>query len=180
MIFTARPSAGHVHLAACFQCRFARRARKPNPVPAVLPAVIERRPHIQERPEPRPGGYDLKIYGPRGGAVPRLTSLIIDEGYNPPFLDPGSPLPMEPIEDQDPKPWKVLRSRNGNLPVYTRYRYGGTEVTTLVTHFFGDIESMKKELMMVCEAPCRLRPGKLEVRGLHKWKIKEWLLSLGM
>lgn len=94
----------------------------------------------QERPEPRPGGYDLKIYGPRGGAVPRLTSLIIDEahqrvqchgeqlvalwfccqGYNPPFLDPGSPLPMEPIEDQDPKPWKVLRSRNGNLPVYTR------------------------------------------------------------
>lgn len=113
MIFTGRPSAGHVHLAACFQCRFARRTRKPNPVPAVLPAVIERRPHIQdgehffflpffdvskwqtmsqyackhpglskqERPEPRPGGYDLKIYGPRGGAVPRLTSLIIDEAH---------------------------------------------------------------------------------------------------
>lgn len=35
----------------------------------------------QERPEPRPGGYDLKIYGPRGGAVPRLTSLIIDEAH---------------------------------------------------------------------------------------------------
>lgn len=111
MIFTVRPRAGHVHLAACFQCRFARRTRKPNPVPAVLPAVIERRPHIQdgdhvffllfwcfqwqiisqyackhrlskqERPEPRPGGYDLKIYGPRGGAVPRLTSLIIDEAH---------------------------------------------------------------------------------------------------
>ena len=48
MIFTGRPSAGHVHLAACFQCRFARRTRKPNPVPAALPAVIERRPHIQD------------------------------------------------------------------------------------------------------------------------------------
>lgn len=47
MIFTVRPRAGHVHLAA-FQCRFARRTRKPNLVPAVLPAVIEKRPHIQD------------------------------------------------------------------------------------------------------------------------------------
>ena len=38
-------------------------------------------PSKQERPEPRPGGYDLKIYGPRGGAVPRLTSLIMDEAH---------------------------------------------------------------------------------------------------
>lgn len=135
----------------------------------------------EQPPKPRPGGYDLKIYGPRGGAIPRLNALILDEGgYNPPFLDPGALPPAEPIEPDAPKAWKVLRSRNGNLPVYTRYRYGGTEVTTLVTHFYGDIDSMRKDLMMVCEAPCRIRPGKLEVRGLHKWKIKEWLLSLGM
>ena len=42
------------------------------------------------------------------------------------------------------------------VPVWTldldqlqRYRYGGTEVTTLVTHFYGDIDSMRKDLMMV-------------------------------
>ena len=29
-----------------------------------------------------------------------------------------------------------------------RYRYGGTEVTTLVLHIFGEIDAMRKDLMM--------------------------------
>eukprot|EP00913_Durusdinium_trenchii_P011088 g10410.t1 len=107
----------------------------------------------------------------------------MDEGwmhYKPPYLDPSSPLRVEPLEPGSTRPWKVLRSQNGELPVYSRYRYAGKEVTTIVTHIFGDIEAIRKELMSVCESPCRERPGKLEVRGYHKWKIKEWLLSLGM
>merc|ERR1712196_212114 len=97
------------------------------------------------------------------------------------FDDPGSPPMGTPIEGEaPPKRWKVLRTHNGNLPVYTRIRYGGLEVTTLVQHFFGDVETMRKELMNVCESPVRVRAGKLEVRGLHSWKIKEWLVSLGM
>ncbi|CAK9058076.1 unnamed protein product [Durusdinium trenchii] len=100
--------------------------------------------------------------------------------YKPPYLDPSSPLRVEPLEPGSTRPWKVLRSQNGELPVYSRYRYAGKEVTTIVTHIFGDIEAIRKELMSVCESPCRERPGKLEVRGYHKWKIKEWLLSLGM
>ncbi|CAJ1354524.1 unnamed protein product [Effrenium voratum] len=100
--------------------------------------------------------------------------------YAPAFLDPNSPVPNEPLEPTEPKPWKVLRTQNGNLPVYTRYSHAGAEVSTLVKHVYGDIAAMRKELMMVTEAPCRVRPGKLEVRGLHRWKLKEWLMSLGM
>eukprot|EP00931_Biecheleriopsis_adriatica_P112802 TRINITY_DN87576_c0_g1_i1.p1 TRINITY_DN87576_c0_g1~~TRINITY_DN87576_c0_g1_i1.p1 ORF type:complete len:194 (-),score=20.70 TRINITY_DN87576_c0_g1_i1:16-597(-) len=175
---------------------FARRSLRPAPVPAVVklgeeapaggtPALTGDRDWSSgfPRPGPRRGGFNLKIQGPRGGAIPRLGRLITPgEGVNhSPFDDPSSPLPHAPIEpDQPPKPWKVLRSHNGNIPVYTRYRGGGTEITTLVRHFFGDAEAMRKDLMQVCEAPVRLRAGKLEVRGLHKWKIKEWLMSLGM
>mmetsp|Transcript_63802 Transcript_63802/g.103347 ORF Transcript_63802/g.103347 Transcript_63802/m.103347 type:complete len:202 (+) Transcript_63802:39-644(+) len=187
-----------VRTGLCLRCRgFALRSLRPPPVPAVLtlrtdagaPSGGARQEPARDwssgfpRPAPRQGGFDLKIRGPRGGAIPRLGSLIQPgEGANhSPFDDPGSPLPHAPIEpDRQPPPWKILRSHNGNIPVYTRYRHGGTEVTTLVRHFFGDVENMRKQLMQVCESPVRMRAGKLEVRGLHKWKIKEWLMSLGM
>ena len=55
--------------------------------------------------------------------IPMLRIHCIEPwqgGYNPPFLDPGALPPAEPIEPDAPKAWKVLRSRNGNLPVYTR------------------------------------------------------------
>lgn len=79
----------------------------------------------------------MKIRGQVGGAVPRLNALIVEEegletapetcletpreAFKPGYLDPNTPIPHEPIEaDQPVKPWKVLRTRNGNLPVYTR------------------------------------------------------------
>lgn len=175
-------------------CRsFGRRSVRPLPVPAVvtLDAAAEQKTKEATgdwsqgfpRPAPKRGGFALKIRGPQGGAVPRLGALILPgEGANhSPFDDPSAALPHEPLEpDRPPRSWKVLRSHNGEIPVYTRYRHGGTEITTLVRHFFGDIECMRKELSQVCEAPVRIRAGKLEVRGLHKWKIKEWLTSLGM
>lgn len=30
-----------------------------------------------------------------------------------------------------------------------------------------------------CEAPARVRTGSIEIKGLHSWKLKEWLTSLG-
>ena len=118
---------------------------------------------LREGPQaPRPGGYEVKVRSQLGGTVPRLNHLIVEEAFKPGYLDPNTPIPYEPIEEDEPlKPWKVLRTRNGNLPVYTRremarneildssrYRYGGTEVTTLVLHIFGEIDAMRKDLMM--------------------------------
>ncbi|CAE7601980.1 unnamed protein product [Symbiodinium microadriaticum] len=147
-------------------CRaFARRNMRPQPVPLVVsvedvapggkPAMTRRDPQRDwsqgyPPPKPRKGGFDMKIRSPVGGAVPRLNSLLVpgEGSINSPYDDPNSPLPFEPIEkDQPMKPWKVLRSHNGNLPVYTRYRKAGSEVLTVVQHFFGDIEAMRKELM---------------------------------
>ncbi|CBZ55876.1 conserved hypothetical protein [Neospora caninum Liverpool] len=76
-------------------------------------------------------------------------------------------------------PFKVVRTPSGNLPVYSRVRKHGTEVTTIVRHAFGDITAMKKDLVAICEAPVRERLGTLEVKGLHVLKIKQWLRSLG-
>mmetsp|Transcript_123334 Transcript_123334/g.217401 ORF Transcript_123334/g.217401 Transcript_123334/m.217401 type:complete len:128 (-) Transcript_123334:16-399(-) len=121
--------------------------------------------------------------GRPGGVTPRLQNLRAP-GHDPnhsPFEDPNAPPAGIPIEEDRPRPpWKVLRTHNGNLPVYDRFRRHGAIVTTYVRHFYGDAEHMRKELMMLCESPVRLRSGCFEVRGLHTWKIKEWLVSLGM
>ncbi|EPT24825.1 large subunit ribosomal protein IMG2 [Toxoplasma gondii ME49] len=82
-------------------------------------------------------------------------------------------------KDTSHVPYKVVRTPSGNLPVYSRVRKHGTEVTTIVRHAFGDITAMKKDLVAICEAPVRERLGTLEVKGLHVLKIKQWLRSLG-
>jgi len=170
---------------------FARRARaQPEALPLALTPEAGNIDGTREwdrgepLPPPRPGGYQLpRVFEPRGGAIPRLGSLRVpyQDGTFSPFEDPGAPPAGEPMEpDRSPPPWKVLRSHNGNLPIYLRFKRGGSEVSTLLLHFFGDIEHMRKELARVCESPVRVRSGKFEVRGMHTWKIKEWLTSLGM
>mmetsp|Transcript_128352 Transcript_128352/g.411353 ORF Transcript_128352/g.411353 Transcript_128352/m.411353 type:complete len:214 (+) Transcript_128352:100-741(+) len=184
------PSAVAAAAAVSSQRRFF--ARRSGRLPPVVPVALQlvgvptdtsmfQGPPM---PAPRQGGYPLpRVHQPRGGAMPRLASLRLPGigGCHSPFEDPGAPPAGEPLEpERPPPPWKVLRTHNGNLPVYTRIRYGGSDASTQVRHFFGDIENMKKELASLCESPVRTRPGRFEVRGLHTWKIKEWLVSLGM
>jgi len=75
--------------------------------------------------------------------------------------------------------FRINRTINGNLPIYERFRRGGCEAMTVIRLIEGDVDQLRKKLMMVCEAPCRVRTGCVELRGLHTWKIKEWLTSLG-
>mmetsp|Transcript_64828 Transcript_64828/g.193182 ORF Transcript_64828/g.193182 Transcript_64828/m.193182 type:complete len:224 (-) Transcript_64828:100-771(-) len=207
---TSKAIAGPWALGAAADCKrhFARRRQhQERPVPVMMPmdappahAQASTRTHSdpsrdwsQGPPEPRPrvGGFRktyrdgenvIKPWAHRG-AVPRLGRLWVPgEGQtHSPFDDPCAPPAGEPLEPERPAPpWKVLRTHNGNLPVYLRVSYQGAVVTTMVSHFFGDVEHMRKELMKVCEAPVRLRASRFEIRGLHTWKIKEWLVSLGM
>mmetsp|Transcript_41805 Transcript_41805/g.116584 ORF Transcript_41805/g.116584 Transcript_41805/m.116584 type:complete len:206 (-) Transcript_41805:75-692(-) len=176
---------------------FARRVQhRDRPVPVAMPleqAPDPSRDWSQGRPPlpARVGGYPQRGEKRRAGgstwvhrgAVPRLQHLWVPgEGQNhSPFDDPNTPPAGVPLEPERPAPpWKVLRTHNGNLPVYLRVSYQGAVVTTLVAHFYGDVEHMRKELMRICEAPVRIRCSKFEIRGLHTWKIKEWLTSLGM
>ena len=77
-------------------------------------------------------------------------------------------------------PYKVLRTRNGELPVYRFYRSAGKQINTVVRHISGDFDRLRKELSSICEAPVRVHIGSLEVKGLHTWKIKEYLESNGL
>mmetsp|Transcript_56132 Transcript_56132/g.119513 ORF Transcript_56132/g.119513 Transcript_56132/m.119513 type:complete len:203 (-) Transcript_56132:43-651(-) len=165
-----------------------RRYKRPTPLPVTLKFVGAPTARDLDSgaplPAPRVGGYEQpQAWQPQGGAIPRTHSLKMpgEGGVHSPFEDPGAPpagTPMEP--DKQSPPWKVLRTHNGNLPVYLKVKFGGAEAFTQVRHVFGDIEHMRKALAMVCEAPVRVRSGVFEVRGLHEWKIKEWLTALGM
>eukprot|EP00921_Rhytidocystis_pertsovi_P025016 GHVQ01040358.1.p1 GENE.GHVQ01040358.1~~GHVQ01040358.1.p1 ORF type:complete len:262 (-),score=32.46 GHVQ01040358.1:1865-2650(-) len=82
-------------------------------------------------------------------------------------------------KSSDNVPFKISRTPSGNLPVYSKIRRRGTDVSTEIRHIFGDISALRKDLMIVCEAPVRERIGCLEIKGLHVRKIKGWLQHLG-
>ena len=73
----------------------------------------------------------------------------------------------------------VRRTRNKELPVYKKFRSEGRQINTVVRLIEGDYLALRKELAAVCEAPVRVHIGSLEVKGVHTWKIKEYLESKG-
>jgi large subunit ribosomal protein L49 len=74
----------------------------------------------------------------------------------------------------------VLRTVNGELPVYKVYKGNGKIVNTVVKNIRGDLDAIRKELAMVCESPVKLHMGSVEIRGIHTWKVKEYLESIGV
>lgn len=77
-------------------------------------------------------------------------------------------------------PYTILRTANGELPVYKVYKAQGKIVNTVVKHVRGDIDSLRKDLAKVCESPVKLHMGSVEIRGIHTWKVKEYLESIGI
>jgi large subunit ribosomal protein L49 len=77
-------------------------------------------------------------------------------------------------------PFTVLRTINGELPVYKIYKGNGKIVNTVVKNVRGDLDRIRKELAMVCESPVKLHMGSVEIRGIHTWKVKEYLESIGI
>lgn len=78
-------------------------------------------------------------------------------------------------------PFRVTRTEVGKqLPVYTDYRNGRTRVLTLVRRVEGDQDALAGELHKVCEgAPVETRLGRIEVKGYHRQRVKEYLAGLG-
>ena len=77
-------------------------------------------------------------------------------------------------------PYTVSRTVNGELPVYKVFKGNGTIVNTIVRNVQGDMDTLRKDLSNVCESPVKVHMGSLEVRGIHTWKIKEYLESIGI
>ena len=75
--------------------------------------------------------------------------------------------------------YAVLRTANRQLPVYKKFRSEGRQINTVVRLIQGDYLRLRKELAEICEAPVRVHVGTLEVKGIHTWKIKEYLEAQG-
>jgi|LauGreDrversion4_2_1035121.scaffolds.fasta_scaffold39073_7 large subunit ribosomal protein L49 len=76
--------------------------------------------------------------------------------------------------------FSVLRTSNGQFPVYKVYKNNGKIVNTVVKHVRGDLNECRKALANICESPVKIHMGSLEVRGIHTWKVKEFLESVGL
>ena len=85
-----------------------------------------------------------------------------------------------PIGVQEEIPFEVKRTINGNLPIYTKYKHGGSQKLTVIRHLFGDIDVFKQELSkIVSNNDIFEKNGYVQVKGIHKEKIDLWLRRLG-
>uniref|UniRef100_A0A6B2LU29 Large ribosomal subunit protein mL49 n=1 Tax=Arcella intermedia TaxID=1963864 RepID=A0A6B2LU29_9EUKA len=77
-------------------------------------------------------------------------------------------------------PFKISRTPSSNLPVYSEFRNGRTRVRTILRKFEGNVEELSQELSAVLGGKEVYHyTGRLEVDGMHREKIKDWLLRLG-
>ena len=57
------------------------------------------------------------------------------------MLPPGEPLPF-----------RVHRSRMGNLPIYSDTRSGGSKVVTVLRKYQGDVDALSHAVSRLCES----------------------------
>ena len=67
----------------------------------------------------------------------------------------------------------------GNLPVYSDVRHFRQNKVTIVRKFAGDRHALASEIERVTGSPVKHYNGRLEVRGMHTQKLKQWLEGLG-
>lgn len=79
----------------------------------------------------------------------------------------------------------VVRSQNGNLPVYTDLRNGGTNKRTILRKYTGDVNALRSALRVELkqqtgkELEVFMYHGRMEVRGHHQELLRNWLTRLG-
>lgn len=98
-------------------------------------------------------------------------------GIKVPFAreQPDEP-PLPP--DEEP-PFRVYRSKMGNLPVYSDTRSGGSKVVTILRKFQGDVDSLSRSVSRLCKNDVQQFHGRIEVKGKHAGTLKKWLADLG-
>ncbi|CAK64145.1 unnamed protein product (macronuclear) [Paramecium tetraurelia] len=96
----------------------------------------------------------------------------------------------EPLQykTREESPFRVLRSQNGNLPVYKKYFARSEVPRTVVRHIEGDVNEFIKELRKVCSNADVIEKvqdetldqvGRVEVNGSHTISVRKWLTQIG-
>lgn len=79
----------------------------------------------------------------------------------------------------------VVRSQNGNLPVYTDLRNGRTNKRTILRKYTGDVNALRAALRAELKEQTGkdmevfMYHGRMEVRGHHQEILRNWLTRLG-
>lgn len=81
-------------------------------------------------------------------------------------------------------PFRVDRSCNRNLPVYTDYKNGRTRILTIIKKIDGDIHAMEEMLrrhlnIKTLRTRVDSLTGSITLHGNHRDQVKTWLRALG-
>jgi large subunit ribosomal protein L49 len=102
----------------------------------------------------------------------RSTGILVR--FQPP-AEGESPPPVLPPDE--PLPFRVHRSRNGNLPVYSDFRIGGSKVVTILRKYQGDVDALSTAVSRLCESDVYKFHGRIEVKGKHGRTLRNWLAN---
>lgn len=108
--------------------------------------------------------------------VPFRTGKYLNKRLYPegdPKLVPGTYSP------ESPPPYRVHRSRMGNLPIYSDTRGGGVIPVTVLRKFHGDMDVLSTDIGRLCKSHVKQFHGRIEISGRHVHTVKEWLAGLG-
>lgn len=87
------------------------------------------------------------------------------------------PKPLTPIEKL---PFSIERTNTGNLPVYVEYNCNHHIRRTVIRKLSGDVDKFCEELSkVVSNHEVRKKVGYVEVPGVHKESVFQWLIRLG-
>lgn len=99
--------------------------------------------------------------------------------------DPGA-IDLHSIETEKPLdqqlPYFVRRTINKNLPVYTEFKNGRSQVLTLIRRIEGDACELRKDLLKYFspeDINVNLRNNHIVVKGYYPELIRTWLTKQG-
>ena len=85
-----------------------------------------------------------------------------------------------PLGTDDNIPFSIKRTHTNNLPVYTRYKQQHEIKRTVIRHINGDVNDLVKEVKKITSnSEVEIKVGRIEIKGLHAEKIKNYLYRLG-
>lgn len=80
----------------------------------------------------------------------------------------------------------VNRTQNNGLPVYTEFKNGRTNESTVIRRIDGNADALLKDLQATLfkDAPenfavIRPRSNTIHIKGIYMNEVKEWLISKG-
>jgi len=90
--------------------------------------------------------------------------------------------PVSAAEGLPPLAWSVVRSAQGNLPVYREIRNANTRELTVIRKVLGSLEALRQSIIEDFEVdPKRvwIKQGRVEVKGRHRQEVTAWLEAKG-